>query len=74
MEKLTRIIIGLADLPSEIVLQERETVKSLSPVGQLYLSAIPDEIKVNDEQICLSDDKMIECGGTARISIRDGDQ
>ena len=57
-----------------IELREGETAKSLSPVGEVYLSSIPDEIKVNDNQVFLSDERTVECSGVVRISIRDGEQ
>lgn len=42
-----------------IELREGETAKSLSPVGEVYLSSIPDEIKVNDNQVFLSDERRL---------------
>lgn len=57
-----------------IELREGETAKSLSPVGEVYLSSIPDEIKVNDNQVFPSDERTVECSGAVRISIRDGEQ
>lgn len=57
-----------------IELREGEIAKSLSPVGKLCLSSIPDEIKVNDEQVFPSDERTVECSGAVRISIREGEQ
>ena len=61
--------------PLEMIeLREGETAKSLSPVGTLHLSSIPDEIKMNDEQVIPRDDRTVACSGAVRISVRDGEQ